>query len=957
MTSVASTFNEFLEKAGGSFDESFKRVSNSFDESFKQVQATYDEVVRNTGNPYFLAPDRTANGRKKHQQEQEKSSYGNAFYNSVEGNISSISSWCEEKNAPIARFRRFDSDHRRSGKLTMASIAATSKQPSNSTPTQTSHVDANASRKPFDESSESATSNSIVAEAQEKILQHFERQEQYEKGSLSDEDSNKSSSKRVNATSDDKNNKRTSFENFLGYHSQRTVTRTKLSMTQPVGLDFMTLKTRAGTMLIVSKIQTDSLFATSSLGVGDAVLSINGVTFRSGVANCGGDNICRPDVAIAQRLLEKGWDGRHRDHRGRNNPTRVASSNREDRLKVTIEYQKFDGGHPPSPSPVPSPSREGKRSATPHSELDEKNSDLGDDNDNDFCATGCSSEAVAAVTAVTTDSVTPSRKEWLERKSLLWGPARALLKRSRTPTKSRKSRPASPAMQRTSTSGRISPPKIVHPQKGTAASPSSATNDRSSSSRLAELRSKHTQLRESSNQKLDASRKRLLSAHIEAANGMAQGEKTTYSCESPASLGTQLEQDKKTLFDEKVESMKRELLSSVEKQTKKEAAASLLVDTSTSDDEYKLARTHQETLITNVQNLSIVSTVSDFDVSPEPLDREQAKNTTVRTPSRQSRAISLLDDASWSTLEYLEKEAGRRNTTAQILGEHHQELIRLNKKVSEKLRSKVDLLKRSNMKLAEEVAELRKEDGLKTEMLSSWQKQMEDEKHEKEALHKTVELYKSQLRICSLQSDKRQQELLAQIEKQEEKASGRAEMLLQRIGILEQSNRKLMTRLQNADKSHRRRNVLEEEMKQLRQKLASQTETIESLLHSNDDMTTKNLELERQLNEWRNQKEETSLDSLTAELAICTARTSFLERQARYFREQLNTVKEEAQLEREKRMWCQRELEDALVKLNDPASPNQMRNLSIVSRPKSMRSEDDAKDVSGQSDGSNSVMG
>ncbi|KAL3917935.1 MAG: hypothetical protein SGILL_004480 [Bacillariaceae sp.] len=959
-TTVTSTFNELLERAGNSFDESFKRASDSFDESFKQMQSTYDGVVLNT-NPFFMSPDpaRSCNSSKAENDEtnqlheEEQSLYRSFFSNDkpVEADaapgVSQVPSWGRERSPPIAKFRDFAdarqgatlSNHSRgaSSKLTMASIAAASA--SAAVPAQDESRSAPQSQDQVDDSSEE---NSIVAEARQKILQHLQLQElqkqtQHEEDHCSDEDSNRPTSldraeKKTEAAPAANNNgsaHSNTIVDLLGYESQHTVTRIKTSRNQSVGLDFMALNTQLGTMLIVSKIEPTSIFANSGLGVGDAILRINGVAFR-GNGGTVDDKTCRPDAEIAQKLLDKGWDGQQRDHRGRSSPNR--GSGVEDRLQVTIEYQKF-GGLSPVASPASTPSRNGKHSVA----LSSAHGDtyvLGNsyDEDEGLCVPECSSAAVEVVAAVTTNPVTPSKKD-RQRKSI-WAPARNFLKRSRTPTKGRKNQKELETPNKTSKGGKNSPPKVIHSRKSVPRAVSPI--NRLPSSRLAELRSKHSQIRDSSHRKIAESKKRMLSTHIERSTPQTPQQCISVSCDSPASLGMQLQQDKKVQFEKKVDSMKKELLSSVERETT--SPSPMPVDTSTSDDEYKLARSQQESLISSVQNLSVISTASDIDEWPSL--KETKKAATPKTSSLHSRSTALLDDASFSTLEFLEAEAERRNT-AHVLGEHHQELIRLNKKVADKLRSKVDLLKRNNMKLAEEVAVLRTEDARKSEMLSSWQQQMDIRKAEREEINKEIELYKSQLRICSLQSDKRQQELRSQLERQEKKANDRSDLLLKRIGILERSNRKLMAKLQNAEKNRDMKSDLRVEARQLRNKLASQAGTMESLLDANDDLTTKNLELEKKLNECRKQKEENSSEALVAEVAICSARTQFLERQMGCCKEQLRVVKEEALHERQKRLLCQRELEDALMMLNDRAvEPKTAENASIDERNVSLQSND-----------------
>jgi hypothetical protein len=88
-------------------------------------------------------------------------------------------------------------------------------------------------------------------------------------------------------------------------------------------------------------------------------------------------------------------------------------------------------------------------------------------------------------------------------------------------------------------------------------------------------------------------------------------------------------------------------------------------------------------------------------------------------------------------------------------------------------------------------------------------------------------------------------------------------------------------------------------------------------MDSNSELTTQKGALEMQLTQCIAEKHEVTPENLVSDIAICSARSSFLERQiASYLKEQLKVVKEEVHDERQKRLSCERELAETLKKLN-----------------------------------------
>ena len=122
-----------------------------------------------------------------------------------------------------------------------------------------------------------------------------------------------------------------SIDEIFGYNTKQSITKAKSSLDQDVGIDFMVLDIPSQTnslkkrpLLIVRNIDRKGLFASTDLGVGDAVLSINGTSFADQVSprygnrsGPRGNSSGKPNLFQARALL----NGRKRS--------------------VTIEYQKF----------------------------------------------------------------------------------------------------------------------------------------------------------------------------------------------------------------------------------------------------------------------------------------------------------------------------------------------------------------------------------------------------------------------------------------------------------------------------------------------------------------------------------------------------------------------------------------------------------------------------------------
>jgi hypothetical protein len=216
------------------------------------------------------------------------------------------------------------------------------------------------------------------------------------------------------------------------------------------------------------------------------------------------------------------------------------------------------------------------------------------------------------------------------------------------------------------------------------------------------------------------------------------------------------------------------------------------------------------------------------------------------------------------------------------------------------------------MKLSEEIDVMRRKDMDQSAKLSNSKKQIHEMKELETSLKRELDLCKSRYGVLTMQADKRQKELLKQMDKQKVLSNDRLEVLVERISSLERLNRRLMTKAQAAVLYRSKMEEAEQQITLLNKKLSTQTVTVDHLMATNDELTSQKRDLEERLQRALKENEEYSPDNVMAEVAICSARTAFLEKQLEDCKEKLKTAREETLAEKDKRQSCQRTLVVAL---------------------------------------------
>ncbi|VEU34280.1 unnamed protein product [Pseudo-nitzschia multistriata] len=140
-------------------------------------------------------------------------------------------------------------------------------------------------------------------------------------------------------------------------------------------------------------------------------------------------------------------------------------------------------------------------------------------------------------------------------------------------------------------------------------------------------------------------------------------------------------------------------------------------------------------------------------------------------------------------LDPCERMAVRRIGGGAVSKEQHEELIRINRKVFDKLHARIDRLKQSNVQLANE---LRRARALEPEKEEQPDPNHPSETSWEEGVYKSqLELLQSRLEITTIQADKRQRELSASNELARSEHEFAVARLRKRISELEISNRRL----------------------------------------------------------------------------------------------------------------------------------------------------------------------
>lgn len=256
---------------------------------------------------------------------------------------------------------------------------------------------------------------------------------------------------------------------------------------------------------------------------------------------------------------------------------------------------------------------------------------------------------------------------------------------------------------------------------------------------------------------------------------------------------------------------------------------------------------------------------------------------------KEPRELSLLDDSSVSAMEYVGLRAmASAGETVAMAKQGQQELGGVKAKVVEMLRARIEQLKRNNMALAEEIARLRDEDSQKANILNSMQSRLVEAHALQRSLNAELELSKSRFSISTIQADNRQHEFFAEIEKLKSMSDSRTQGLKERVGALERANIRLATKLQKEERERDSMAKANFEMEGLKKKISDQAAALDAAVASKDELQARNQVLERALEKFKRGPDESSEQCHATEIAVCTARISFLEKQVETLKSELS---------------------------------------------------------------------
>jgi len=592
-----------------------------------------------------------------------------------------------------------------------------------------------------------------------------------------------------------------SVNEIFGYNTVQTLTCTKTHADQDVGLDLYVLdipssvgglKTKS--LLIVQRIDPRGIFSLTALGVGDAILSINGVSFREPVVFYGKAKVnssrVKPNLYQARALLN-----------GRG-------------LSVTLEYQKF-----------------GETNTSICSETLQKQQiqrNLQKEN-----------RKQPKQNLQTTSS---TRVDFLGR-----------LQCSHT-TKPVVS--AAPSSNKTKISVTTHQPKQRH------------VEDPPKISRLMKLKARTQQLRYHGQKKLDSSKRKLFDKENKLSkNGPSKEISKDSSPLLPygALLSNQGPEDQIELLKERVQSSS----SSRSRDSPVETIDRGQMVTPTRDvEEFNLEQNFR-TIASSSPARSVHSTRSTRSNHSQKSTLSARSESYLQELRRglSPTANAILADLSFgNSLDISERSSqsmsqkmppispippsspASNDSDQVLLDGQNKDLIRINRKVVDKLQSRINSLKRSNIKLSNELAAVKKKKDYSTRLLVKAEKELDEFDAKEKAFESKISLLESRLEMSTIQSDKRNRELLDSKEKAIAKNDKVISQLTKRIEGLQKANQQFLEKIQKREaKSEEKQSNLQAQFDRLKMKFTAQSTLLDNVMTGNEELTSQNELLESEL--------------------------------------------------------------------------------------------------------------
>ena len=269
---------------------------------------------------------------------------------------------------------------------------------------------------------------------------------------------------------------------------------------------------------------------------------------------------------------------------------------------------------------------------------------------------------------------------------------------------------------------------------------------------------------------------------------------------------------------------------------------------------------------------------------------QQQQNLQLLSPVNNKNNINneknaIFDDNSICTIEQYESIVQRYDGGSgggDITADNHQkELVRINRKVFDKLHGRIDRLKRSNIQLSDQIVSLRRENNNSSAKLSEVQSRSEKICKRERGYQSEIQLLRSRYEMSIIQADKRQKELITSKEKAQKENDEVISDYLEQIESLESANQ---GQLQIADKERQEKyKVLYSQLERLETKFSAQSTLLDTVMTANEELTTQNEEMEV---EYQKHYHSNSNGS-AVEIANCKSRNIYLEKRVANLESQL----------------------------------------------------------------------
>jgi len=179
---------------------------------------------------------------------------------------------------------------------------------------------------------------------------------------------------------------------------------------------------------------------------------------------------------------------------------------------------------------------------------------------------------------------------------------------------------------------------------------------------------------------------------------------------------------------------------------------------------------------------------------------------------------------------------------------HKKEMIRINRKVFEKLHQKVEGLKKSNLQLNNELVSIKRKRNDSVQKLAETKKQLEHVEAKEQVYVSQLDLVKSRLEIANIQADKRQRELRVSKEKSIAENDKVIAVLTKRIEGLEKTNQRLVEQLKRHEvKRQEKTSTLQAQYDRLKMKFSAQSTLLDNVMTANEELTSQNEAMETEL--------------------------------------------------------------------------------------------------------------